>query len=112
METDKEYEKLRRRRLAKLQKEIGEVGEAEGELEEGEEVEKQRRLFLRQLLTSQALGRLERVRLGHSELGRKVEDYLLLFAQSGKLTHQVNDEELKSLLMKLTQRKEIKIKRK
>jgi programmed cell death protein 5 len=111
MAMDEEYEKLRRRRLAELQKEIGEVGEV-GVGSEEEQIEKQRRLLLRQLLTPEAIGRLERVKIGHSDLGRKVEDYILLLAQSNKLTHQIDDEELKSLLMKLTPRKEIKIRRK
>jgi DNA-binding TFAR19-related protein (PDSD5 family) len=111
MAKDKEYERLRQKRLAELQGEVGETVGVE-EPSDAEQVERQRQLILRQLLTSEALSRVETVKLGHPDLAKKVEDYLILLLKAGRLEHKITEEELKLLLIRLNPKREIKIRRK
>ena len=106
---DEEYEKIRQKKLSELQRNFG-----SNEQEEPSDVEldKQKKTLLKRVLTPEAFGRIERVKLAHSDLASKVEDYVLLLLQSGKINHMISDEEIKMLLRKLNPEKEIRIKRK
>lgn len=112
MSSDKELEELRKKRLLELQKQALERQDIE-EQEEAERkaAEKERQEILRKLLTPEALERLSNVRLVRPELAENVENQIIYLAQSGRLSRQVTDAEIKSLLAKLSEKREIRIER-
>lgn len=109
MEEEEELEAIRKRKLQQLQMQYLQQAALE---EQQKEVEKQRQIILRQILTPKARERLSTLRLTRPELVELVENQLLLLLQSGKLTRQIDDETLKQILARVGARKrEIKIKR-
>jgi programmed cell death protein 5 len=108
MEDDKELEELRKKKLAQM------MSQQQGsEAQEEEKRERaQRAEILRAILTPEARERLTNVRLVKPELVENVENQLIYLAQSGRLNHMITDGELKSLLLKLTEKsRDIKIER-
>ncbi|MGC8497676.1 MAG: DNA-binding protein [Thermoplasmata archaeon] len=108
MEEDKELEELRKKKLAQM------MSQQQGsEAQEEEKRERaQRAEILRAILTPEARERLTNVRLVKPELVENVENQLIYLAQSGRLNHMITDGELKSLLLKLTEKsRDIKIER-
>ncbi len=81
------------------------------QLEQLKQLEILKKKVLGQILTKEALERLNRVRLVKPELAEQVELYLIQIYQSGKL-ERVTDEKLKSVLQILSEKKDFKIKRK
>jgi programmed cell death protein 5 len=66
--------------------------------------------ILRIVFTSEARQRLTNIRMVKPELAKAIEDQIIQLASSGKLTHQVTDEELKKMLSTVPQpKKEFKI---
>lgn len=64
------------------------------------------------ILTHEARERLARVRMARPEFARAIEDQLIILAQSGRIKNKIDDDQLKSLLAKLTKSKrDIKIER-
>jgi len=112
MSNDRELEELRKRRLLELQKQALERQNMEEQQEaERKAAEKERQEILRKLLTPEALERLSNVRLVRPELAENVENQIIYLAQSGRLNRQVTDPEIKSLLARLSEKREIKIER-
>ncbi|MEM0160751.1 MAG: DNA-binding protein [Thermoplasmata archaeon] len=108
MEDDKELEELRKKKLAQM------MSQQQGsEAQEEEKRERaQRAEILRAILTPEARERLTNVRLVKPEIVENVENQLIYLAQSGRLNHMITDGELKSLLLKLTEKnRDIKIER-
>ena len=113
MEDDEELELLRRKRLQELQMEH-ELSEQEKHAQDDQmvELEAQRKMLLRKILTVDARERLGRLKLAHPEFASAVEQQLLMLAQSGRLGDKINDQMLQQILMKLKPaKKEITIKR-
>jgi programmed cell death protein 5 len=106
---EEELEEIRKKKLRELQLQYL----AQESLEEQRrQVELQRRLVLKQILTPKARERLTTLRLARPELATVIENQLLQLLQTGRLVKQVDDKTLKELLAKLGARKrEIKIKR-
>jgi programmed cell death protein 5 len=73
------------------------------------QAEMQKKELLRRMLTDSAYERMMNVRLSKPELYDKVVSSLAYVAQSGKQMEKLTDEQLYSLLAKMTERKETSI---
>ncbi|MGC8569288.1 MAG: DNA-binding protein [Nitrososphaeria archaeon] len=74
------------------------------------ELEALKEKYLRIYLTPEARYRLNTLKLANNPTAYLVEDQIFQLALQGKLDHQITDEELKELLIKLqSTRKEIRI---
>lgn len=74
------------------------------------EAELKLRLALQQLLSPEALARLNNIRLSNEELYQQIVQLVVMLYQQGRLPGKVSEEQLKSLAAKfLEQRKETKI---
>ena len=82
------------------------------ELEKLAAIEAMKKQALSRMLTKEAYERLGRVRAVNPQVAAQAELYLLQIQQSGKLTQPITDEKLKEILRILTEKKDIKIKRK
>ncbi|MEL9914362.1 MAG: DNA-binding protein [Thermoplasmatales archaeon] len=112
MTDDKELEEIRRRRLLELQSQAA----AQQEIQQREEAErkaaeKERHEFVKRFVTPEAYERLSNVRLVRPEVVENVENQIIMLAQSGRLNRQITDAELKSLLARLTEKREPRIER-
>jgi programmed cell death protein 5 len=107
--TDEELEALRRRRLAQLQQS---TVEDQRRAQAQQQVERQKQAVIRRILTPEARQRLTNIRMVKPEFAEEMEMQLIQLAQSGRLTGQVTDEQLKRTLAQLqSQRRDIKIRR-
>jgi programmed cell death protein 5 len=107
--TDEELEALRRRRLAQLQQS---TVEDQRRAQAQQQVERQKQAVIRRILTPEARQRLTNIRMVKPEFAEELEMQLIQLAQSGRLTGQVTDEQLKRTLAQLqSQRRDIKIRR-
>ncbi len=112
MTDDRELEELRRRRLMELQKEaMVNEDSSRREEEERKALQKERQELLKRLLTPEAIQRLSNVRLARPEVAENVENQIIALAQSGRLNRMITDSELKAILARLTEKREIKIER-
>lgn len=115
---DDELEALRKRRLQELQarmaqRDVEEAVQRQADQETAAEAEVQKEQLLRQILTMEARGRLARLKLARPEDARVLEAQLIQLAQSGRLTAQIDDEQLKVILARLfSGSRDIKIRRK
>lgn len=101
---DDDLEQIRKRRLEQLQaQQSGMQGPSTEEVEQAQALKS---ALLRQVLTPEARERLNSVRLTRPDFADSVESQLLALYQSGKLTGQINDEQLKQLLKKLAPKKQ------
>lgn len=65
----------------------------------------QKEQILKQILTSEARMRLNNIKMVKSELSDLVEQYLIGMATQGKLPGQINDDQLKQILLSIQQPK-------
>jgi len=73
------------------------------------QAEAQKRSLLQRMLSPEAYSRMSNVRLSNPELYDQVVNSLAYVAQSGKQGGKITDEQLYSLLVKLTQKPETSI---
>lgn len=92
MEDD--IEDIRRKKMEELNK-----------VEEQQRMEIQKQLLLRQILTNEARNRLVRIKMARPEFAEQIELQLIQLAQSGKLQKKITDEDLKTILRSLQQKK-------
>lgn len=113
MDEEEELELIRKKKLQQLQQQLQMQYLQQAALEERQkQVEIQKQMILRQILTPEARERLTALKLAKPELVEVVENQLLLLLQNGRLTKQIDDATLKQLLARIGSRKrEIKIKR-
>ena len=117
-----ELDEIRKRRMAELQQQAAMNADpqqmAQQQLLEQQaaqqqaEMEAQLKQAMKQILTPEARGRLDNLRLTKPELVMNIEIQLLQSAQAGSLRGKVTDEQLKVLLKNLMgQKREIHITR-
>lgn len=106
---EEELEELRRRRALELQARIQEQQRQE---EARRRFEIQKRAALTQILTPEARSRLANIRVAKPEFAEQLEIQLIQLTQAGRLNIPITDEQLRTILDRLQQRKrEFKIRR-
>jgi len=77
-----------------------------------EQINSQKEIMLKQILSSEARLRLNNVRMVKPELANLVENYLIGLSTQGKTQGQITDEQLKQVLLSAQQpKREFKINR-
>ena len=77
-----------------------------------EQINAQKEIMLKQILSSEARLRLNNVRMVKPELANLVENYLIGLSTQGKIQGQITDEQLKQILLSAQQpKREFKINR-
>ena len=77
-----------------------------------DQINAQKDMLLKQLLSSEARLRLNNVKMVKPELANMVENYLLGLASQGKAPSQITDDQLKQILLSAQQpKKDFKINR-
>ncbi len=105
-----DIEAIRKKKLRELQQQA--YSQEELEEEQQKELEDQKKVILRAILTDDARERLGRIRAARPELAENLENQLIMLAQSGRLKNKINDEQLRELLAKLLpQKRDITIRR-
>jgi programmed cell death protein 5 len=95
-------DELRRRKLLELQARFEEQSRQE---EARRQYEAQKKLAIQQILTPDARSRLANIRAAKPEFAEQIELQLIQLAQSGRLTSQITDTQLREILKRLQQRK-------
>ncbi len=109
MSDQEELDAIRQRKIQEL---MSRQQQAAVEEEQTKQLEAQRQLILRQILTPEARERLANMRIARPEVAGAVEDQLIMLAQQGRINQQIDDATLKELLRKIVPKKrEIKIER-
>jgi len=102
-------EAIRQKRLEELERQRQERSRA---FEQQRENELRVEGMLKQALSPEAKSRLSNVRLANSELYSKAVQAIAYLAGTGKLSGRLGEEELKSILQRLSAKREMTIKRK
>ena len=77
-----------------------------------EQINAQKEIMLKQILSSEARLRLNNVKMVKPELANLVENYLIGLSTQGKIQGQITDEQLKQILLSTQQpKREFKINR-
>ena len=109
MENDENIEELRRRKMLELQ---ARATEAQRQEELRRQYDVQKKLALQQILTPEARSRLANIRAAKPEFAEQIEIQLIQLAQSGRVSSQITDAQLKEILRRVQDRKrDIKIRR-
>ena len=112
MTDDREIEEIKRRRMMDLQNQAAASQDAqEREATQRRAAEKERQEAIKRFVTPEAYERLTNVRLVKPELVENVENQIIMLAQSGRLNRLIADAEVKSLLARLSEKRETKIER-
>jgi programmed cell death protein 5 len=108
--SEDELERLRRKKLLELQRE---VAEEQQKTQVQQQLELQKQALLRNILTPEARQRLANLKMVKPEFTSQLELQLIQLAQQGKLPIPLTDEQLKQILIQIQARKrEPKIRRK
>ncbi len=107
--SDNELEKLRRKKLLELQREMA---EEQQKAQVQQQLELQKQALLRNLLTPEARQRLANLKMVKPEFISQLELQLIQLAQQGKVPIPLSDKQLKQILIQIQARKrEPKIRR-
>jgi programmed cell death protein 5 len=98
MSSDEELEKLRQRRVAELQAQRAQQGQA---AQAQAQAEAQKDAVMRKILTPEARARLQNVKLVRPDFAEQVEMQLIQVAQTGRVPLPITDDLLKRLLAEL-----------
>jgi programmed cell death protein 5 len=80
--------------------------------EQNKQLEAQRALLMRQLLTPEARERLANLRMTRPDVVESVENQLAMLVQSGRISQQIDDYTLRQILRKvMPTKRDIKIER-
>jgi programmed cell death protein 5 len=109
MNEEEELEAIRRKKVEELHLQAQQQEVLE---EQQRQIEAQRQMILRQILTPKARERLGRLKTARPELVSNIEDQLIALARAGRVAGQIDDDELRKLLSRLMPKKrEIRIER-
>lgn len=109
MADDTELEALRQRKLQELQVRAQQEAVAQ---EQARQLDAQKAMLMRQILTPEARERLANLRMTRPDLVEHVENQLVMLVQSGRVTDKIDDYTLRQLLRRIMPAKrEIKIER-
>lgn len=109
MEEEEELDTIRRKRLEQIQRE---QEQRMVEQEQAAQIEAQRQMLLRKILTPEARERLGRVALAYPDVARGVENQLIALVQAGRVQSVIDDSSLVEILRKVMPKKrDIKIER-
>ena len=107
--SDSELEEIQRRKLQELRRQLA---EEQYVTERQKTLENQKQSLLRQVLTTEARQRLNRIKLVKPTFVQQVELQLIQIAQSGRIKLPINDAQLKSILRNLqSTKRQIKFRR-
>jgi programmed cell death protein 5 len=113
MSSDEDLAAIRKRRMAELQAQRGQQGNAV-EAQAQADAEAQKQALMRKILTLEARQRLQNVKLVRPDFAAQVEMQLLQLAQSGRISLPITDDILKRLLRQIQSqqsRRDINIRR-
>ncbi len=79
------------------------------EMEELQKLEQLKKVVLKKILTRDAIERLGRIKLVKPELANQLELYLVQLYQTGKISSEIDDNQLKLILETLSSKKQFKI---
>ena len=114
--SDKELEKLREKRMEELQRQQIQQQQYQNMQQQQKELENQKEIILRQILSSAARARLQNLRMSRPDYAQSIEMQLIQLFQQGVLQSQMqiplSDEVFKSILKKSQekQKRDTKIK--
>ena len=109
MNEEEELEAIRKKKMEGLQYQARQQEALE---EQKRQLEEQKHMILRQILTPSARERLGRLKTARPELVSSIEDQLITLARTGRVVGQIDDDDLRKLLSRLIPKKrEIKIER-
>ena len=98
MTSNDELEEVRRRKLLDLRRQLA---DEQKDSNQEKEFENQKGALLRQILTSEARQRLNRIKLVKRGFVEQIELQLIQIAQSGKARLPIDDNQLKRILLQL-----------
>ena len=101
-EEDPELVELRKKRLAQMQE--GQIAQEQQE-EQRRQIEMQRQMVMKTILTDEARERLATIKLAKPDYAMTLENQLIQLAQTGRVTGKIDDTQLKELLKQLTKSK-------
>jgi programmed cell death protein 5 len=109
MANDNELDTLRQKKLAELQMRAQQEAAAQ---EQAKQVDAQKALVMRQILTPEARERLANLRMTRPDVVEQVENQLIMLVQSGRISQQIDDYTLRQILRKvMPTKRDIKIER-
>ncbi len=98
MSEDRELEELRKRREAELQSQASTQAQAQAQKTE---IDAQKAVILRQILTPKARDRLANIKMARTEFAEKLENQLIQLASGGNLRGPMTEEQLVEILRRL-----------
>ncbi|HUU79600.1 MAG TPA: DNA-binding protein [candidate division Zixibacteria bacterium] len=98
MSDERELEELRKRRIAELESQG--QGDAQAE-EQKAQIDAQKAMILRQILTPKARDRLARIKVARPEFAESIENQLISLASSRSLRGPITEEQLIEILRRL-----------